>query len=158
MISMLNYYKDKLPPFTDYWKHLFRPKKMTQQDVLDRRSGAQLMNFLEARAEFFDPLNQTNMNTFQRVVVCGLLARKRIRKEMVDVKKVTFCNMDISKGPMSLEHCTDRLLGVMATNDITESALAGVTCGIELGGTIGFKALVADSDNNGNNSYSRPIL
>jgi len=60
MMNMFIKYVDALPPFKEYWEHLYENKQMR---VMAAESGATVVQFAELRKELFHPSDATNAAT-----------------------------------------------------------------------------------------------
>ena len=117
-----------LTPFKEYLEFVFTKRRMS---VVARRSGAKVMHMQMARLELFNPQNETNIETTTRVVELGLVAVVTLLSEFHDPKKASQKYFSASKSEFSWQHCPEHhkqaTLGIMAVNDIAESALGGCT-------------------------------
>ena len=117
-----------LAPFVEYLEFMFTKRRMS---VVARRSGAKVMHMQLAWSELFNPTNKTNIDTTTRVVELGTVAMTTLLREFHDPKKVSHKYFSVSKSEFSWEHCPEQIkqatLGVMAVNDVAESALGGCT-------------------------------
>ena len=67
MMNMFIKYVDALPPFKEYWEHLYENKRMR---VMAAESGATVLQFAELRKELFHPSDATNAVTNERRAPC----------------------------------------------------------------------------------------
>jgi hypothetical protein len=115
-----------LTPFKEYLEFMFTKRMMS---VVARRSGAKVMHMQMARLELFNPRNETNFDTTTRVVELGTVAMVTLLREFHDPKKASHKYFSMFKSECSWEHCPKchklATLGVMAVNNVTESALGG---------------------------------
>ena len=79
MMSMFSKYVDTLPPFKEYWEHLFEKKKMI---VVSSESGARVLQFAELRNELFSPKDPTNAATNECLVQLAKEAAQGILDEL----------------------------------------------------------------------------
>ena len=123
-----------LTPFVEYLEFMFTKRRMS---VVTRRSGAKVMHMQMARSELFNPTNLTNIDTTTRVVGLGMAAMDTLLREFHDPKKASHMHFLVSKSEYSWEHCPKHIkratLGVMAMNNVAESALGGCTRNVQTG-------------------------
>ena len=81
MMNMFGKYVTAIPPFKEYWKHLYEKKRMR---VIAAESGATVMQFAELRNELFHPSDATNAATNERVVELAKVAAQGILDELHD--------------------------------------------------------------------------
>jgi hypothetical protein len=84
MMNMFGKYVAALPPFKEYWEHLYKKKRMR---VVAAESGATVMQFAELRKELFHPSDATNAATSERLVELAKVAAQAILNELHDEKK-----------------------------------------------------------------------
>ena len=91
----------------------------------------------DARAQLFHADSLTNKECTSRMLELVEVAMKRLRDELLGEEKATYYNLSISGHVRSFEHCSkeDKILsrGVMATNNLAESALGGAGRNVEVG-------------------------
>jgi hypothetical protein len=145
-----------LTPFKEYLEFMFTKRRMS---VVARRSGAKVMHMQLARSELFKPTNETNVDTTTRVVELGTVAMVTLLREFHDPKKASHKYFSVSKSEFSWEHCPERIklgtLGVMAVNDVAESALGGCTRNVQSGNRIHLSSAAAISDAKRNHLFDR---
>jgi hypothetical protein len=138
MMNMLSKYVDALPPFKEYWEHLFQKKRMV---VVASESGAKVLQFAKLRKELFSLSDQTNAATDERLVQLAKVAAQGILDKLHDEKKATWKYLSKSGSPLSYQGCPEEvkegLRGREATNDRSESALGGMTHQLQKYGHIG---------------------
>ena len=131
-----------------------------RMSVVTRRSGAKVNHMQLARSELFNPTNETNIDTTTRVVELGTVAMVTLLREFHDPKKASHKYFSVSKSEFSWEHCPERIkratLGVMAVNDVAESALGGCTRNVQTGNRIHLSSAAAISDAKRNHLFDRP--
>jgi len=80
-------------------------------------------------------------------------------REFHDPKKASHKYFSVSKSEFSWEHCPERIkratLGVMAVNDVAESALGGCTRNVQTGNRIHLSSAAAISDAKRNHLFDR---
>ena len=122
----------ELPPFRDYWVHLYRQKKM---NIVSRKSGARLMGLAKAREEFFHPTIPTNRECQARVIQLGQVFGTVVVNEFRDKRKAAYQNIDESNSEFCYKNCKDcidkMLKGYKAVNDNSEWALGITTLHIQ---------------------------
>jgi hypothetical protein len=102
MMSMFSKYVDTLPPFKEYWEHLFEKKKMI---VVSSESGARVLQFAELRNELFSPKDPTNAATNECLVQLAKEAAQGVLDELHNEKKTTWKYLSISGSSMSYQGC-----------------------------------------------------
>jgi hypothetical protein len=155
MMNMFSKYVDALPPFKEYWEHLFQKKRMI---VVASESGTKVLPFAKLRKELFSPSDQTNAATNERLVQLAKVVAQGILDKLHDEKKVTWKYLSISGSPLSRgcpEEVKERLGGREATNDRSESALGGTTHLLQKYGRIGITNAAAVSDAKMNGYFSQ---
>ncbi len=86
MMNMFSKYIDELPPFQEYWEHLFEKKQVR---VLVAESSAMVLHFAKLRKELFHPSDVTNAATDERLDELAKVAAQGILDELQDEKKAT---------------------------------------------------------------------
>ena len=99
---MISKYVDMLPPFKEYWEHLFEKKKMI---VVSSESGARVLQFAELRNELFSPKDPTNAATNECLVQLAKEAAQGVLDELHNEKKTTWKYLSISGSSMSYQGC-----------------------------------------------------
>ena len=147
-----------LTPFKEYLEFMFMKRRMS---VVAHRSGAKVMHMQLACTELFKPTNETHIDTTTRVVELGTVAMDTLLREFHDPKKASHKYFSVSKSEFSWEHCPDRIkwatLGVMAVNDVAESALGGCTRNVQTGNRIHLSSAAAISDAKRNHLFDRSV-
>ena len=127
--------------------------------VVNKSMGIRVDHIAKARTELFHPDSLTNKECTPRILELVDVAMKRLRDELLHEKKATYYNLSISGHVRSFEHCSkeDKILsrGVMATNDLAESALGGAGRNVEVGGMIGIHRAAAPADTSKNGYLDR---
>ncbi len=154
-MNMFTKYVDALPPFKEYWEHLFQKKRMV---VVASESGAKVLQFTKLRKELFSPSDQTNAATNERLVQLAKVVAQGILDKLHDEKKATWKYLSISGSPLSYQGCPEEvkegLRGHEATNDRSKSALGGTTHQFQKYGHIGITNAAAVSDAKTNGYFS----
>ena len=100
------------------------------------------------------PVDQDNKDTTPVLENLAVVAAERWIDELLDPTKVTYMLMSESGGAYSWDVASDELrksfFGLMAVNDLAESAFGGLTAQLELFGRIGLTNALAVSDMQGN--------
>ncbi len=147
MMNMFSKYVDALPPFKEYWEHLFQKKRMI---VVASESGAKVLQFAELWKELFSPSDQTNAATNERLVQLAKVAAQGILDKLHNEKKANWKYLSISGSPLSYQGCPEKvkegLRGCEATNDRSKSALGGTTHQLQKYGLIGITNAAAVND------------
>ncbi len=155
MMNMFSKYVDALPPFKEYWEHLFQKKRMV---VVVSESGSKVLQFAELRKELFSPSDPTNAATDERLVQLAKVAAQGILDKLHDENKATWKYLSISGSPLSYQGCLEEvkegLRGLEATNDRSKSALGGTTHQLQKYGRIGITNAAAVSDAKTNGYFS----
>ena len=73
MMSMFQEYINELPPFKDYWTNLIEKKPMI---VVASDSGTKVLQFAELKNDLFNPRDNTNADTDERLVKLSNLLLK----------------------------------------------------------------------------------
>ena len=152
MMSMFSKYLEMLPPFRNYWDHLFEKKKMV---AVASESRAKMLQFAELKKELFHPSNLTNAATDKHLVQLAKVAAQGILDKLHNQKKATWKHLSISGLHFLYQGCPPNdwndLLGRDATNDRSESALGGTTHQLKKYGRIGISngAAVSVAKTNG---------
>ena len=145
MLGIFNLFKNKLPPFKEYMDDLFEMKQ-----------------YARVIAEVFTPKNARNKESRGITIELALVAVKAMLKELLDKKKASYKYLSCSGSEYSWEHCPKHIhkacLGKRATNDLSESAHAGVTYNIQQYGKIDIKRAAAISQVKSNSDFSRLVV
>jgi hypothetical protein len=147
MMNMFGKYVNAIPPFKEYWEHLYEKKQMR---VIAAESGATVMQFAELWKELFHPSDTTNAATNKCLVELAKVAAQGILDKLHDEKKATWKYLSISGSPVSFQGCPkevkEGLYGRDATNDRSKSALEGTTYQLQKYGRIRISNAAADSN------------
>ena len=112
--------------------------------------------------ELFTPVDQDKKDTTPILKNLAVVAAEIWIKELLDPTKVTYMLMSESGGAYSWDVASDELkkslLGLMAVNDLAESAFGGLTAQLEVFGRIGLANAAAVSDMQWNGYLKRPNL
>jgi hypothetical protein len=147
MMNMFSIYIDALPPFKEYWEHLFKKQQIR---VIAAESGAMVLQFAELRKELFHSSDVTNAATDERLVELAKVAAQGILDELHNETKATWKYLSVLGSPKSYQGCSadvkENLKGREATNDRSKSALGGTTHQLQKYGRIGLTNAAAMSD------------
>ncbi len=152
MMNMFQKYVDALPPFKAYCEHLFQKKRM---NVVASESGATVLQFAKFRKELFLPSNTTNASTNGCLIELARVAAQGILDELHNEKEATWKYLSVSESPVLFLGCPkeakEGLYSREATNDRSESALAGTTHQLQQYGRIGLAnaAAISNAKRNG---------
>ena len=111
--------------------------------------------FKELMKELFTPVDQENKETTPILENLAVVAAERWIEELLDPTKVMYMLMSESGGAYSWDMASDELkkslFGLMAVNNLVESAFVGLTAQLEVFGRIGLAnaAAVSDMQRNG---------
>jgi len=156
MMSMFDEYRQKLPPFDDYWELLYKKRLMS---VVARHTGARVAYLAQVRKELFHPTRQTDKDTTDQVIALGEIAVGRLLTELHNPKKATHRYLSSSNSPVCWKNVSDDvkklLYGRKATNDEAESALGSATHEIQKAGRIDIPNAAAVSDVRRNRIFHR---
>ena len=159
MMNMFGKFVDALPPFKEYWEHLYKKKRMR---VISAESGATVMQFAELRKEHFHPSDATNAATDKHLVELAKVAAQAVLDKLHDEKKATWKYLSISRSTVSFQGCPEEvkegLHGRDATNDRSESALGGTTHQLQKYSRIGISNAAAISDAKTNGYFRRFLV
>jgi hypothetical protein len=147
-----------LTPFKEYPELMFTKRRMS---VVACRSGARVMHMQMARSELFNPRNETIIDTTTRVVELGTVAVVTLLREFHNPKKASPKCFAVSKSEFSWEFCPEChkqvMLGIMAVNNVAESALGGCTRNVQTGNKIHLSSAAAVSNAKRNHIFDRSI-
>ena len=119
------------------------------------------MHMQLAWSEIFNPRNETNIDTTTWVVELGTFTMVTLLREFHNPKKASHKYFSVSKSQFSWEHCPDCIkqatLGVMAVNNVAESALGGCTRNVLTGNQIHLSSAAAISDSKRNHNFERSV-
>ena len=156
MMNMFFKYGDALPPFKEYWEHLYEKKRMR---VMAAESGATVLQFAELRKELFHPSDATNAATDEHLVELEKVAAQGILDELHDENKASWKYLSILVSESSFQGCLKEVKGGLygrdATNDRSESALGGTTHQLQKYGHIGIANAAAVSNAKTNGYFRR---
>ena len=145
-----------LPPFIEYWTHMFVHKKT---GVVARKSGTREVPLARLMEELFYPTRKTVKSSSTRLKELAKVAAAAIIAELVNKKKAThhYLSATMPPSPYAWRHCSDKMkeamLGKTATNDIAESTLGGTTKQLENFTTIHFSGAAAVNDSRRNKHF-----
>ena len=157
MIGMLKVWEEELPEFKDY-RHDVIEKNRTGyfSDTAKKRE----FTLEELLKELFTPVGQDNKDTTPILENLAVVAADRWIEELLDPTKVMYMLMSESGGAYSWDVASDELkkslFGLMAVNDLAESAFGGLTDQLEVFGRIGLANAVAVSDMQRNGYMKQP--
>ena len=158
MMNLFQEIMDDLPPFQEYWTHLFEKRRM---NAVSRKSGARLMGLARAREELFFPTKKTNRECEPRLRILIPVFTACVRGEMRDKKKACWRNIDESDSVMCYKNCKDTiealLLGHKAVNDDSERALGMTTRNVQRGNNVLLSNAAEEAGINFNNAFKRPL-
>ena len=157
MMGMMDEWADELPPFREYLDHKFHHQKTSYFNDASKIKAVPLM---ELRKELFTPTDQDNKDSTPMLEELVVVAATRWIEELLDTTKATYPLMSVSGGEYSWDGSSDNLkkafLGMMAVNDLAESAFAGVTAQLQVFGRIDMSSAAAISDMARNGFLDRP--
>jgi len=156
MMGMFDELTEELPEFKAFLTHQFEKK----ESEFIAKSGTKSTTWKMLIEELFSPQDEDNKNSTDMLKKVAATAINAMIEEMEDESKATYKYLSISGSEYSYDHCPDEvkkaMLGKAATNDLAESAFAGVTQQVVVYGTIGMHAAAAISDAGRNGFLSRP--
>ena len=157
MMHIFDEIADELPEFRAFLKYEFEDKKTEYI----KKSNSKSVPYKMLLKELFHPSDQDNKDCTSTLEEVAHIAIEAIRKELEDENKATYKYLSISGSSFSFDHCSDEekkaMLGKMATNDLSESAFAGVTAQVQCYGRIDMFSAAAVSDVDRNDFLSRPL-
>lgn len=132
MMTIFTELMEELPPLRDYWVLLFNDRKIT---VYNKNTASKVCHLWQLRKELFEPQRQTNKDSDELVVEFAVPVFEAFLDELRNGKKATYKYLNESGSKYSWDNCPPRdheqTKGCVATDDLAESALGGVTGGIE---------------------------
>ena len=158
MMGQLSEWEEELPEFKEHRKKSIEDRTMYNFNAPGQEK-AHLMK--ELMKELFAPEDQDNKNTTPILEELAVIAIKAWLAKMVDPNYVTWKLLSESGGDYSWEGSSDELkeslIGMMAVNDLAESAFGGVTAQLEVFGRAGLAHLAVVSDMQRNGFLERPV-
>ena len=155
MSGLFNEVIEELPPFKDFYKHLYEKKRMFTVE----RSNTKVVPMAMLKDEIFHPIIEDNLSSTCLVKEIARIAVEAFLEELRDPAKATFKYLSSSGSEFSFEHCPEAIkrdmLGKMATNDCAESSFGGVTNQLQQYSRLSIPAAAAVSDMRRNNFFSR---
>jgi hypothetical protein len=145
-----------LTPFKEYLEFMFTKRRMSFVACL---SGAKVMHMQMARSELFNPRNEMNIDTTTRVLVeLGQVATVTLLREFHDPKKTSHTYFSVSNSwQYCPQHHKQATLGIMAVNDVGESALGWCTQNVQTRNRIHLSSATAISDAKQNHIFDRLV-
>ena len=136
MMSIFQELYDKLPPFAEYFKHMYENKKTTI--VADKKT--KVVHFTKIRSELFSPVSITNRNTSDMASKLGSIAAAALLCELQDERKATSEHLSSASGKFCWQNSDISYhkngLGKLAVNDPSESSFGGTTRQLQCFGRI----------------------
>ena len=155
MMGLMDQWADQIPDFKEYLFKQFNVIKQRRVNELNLWA----VPLREVRKELFYPVDQDNKESTPLLEKLAKIACIAWVEDMMDRKKATYSLLSVSGGKLSYEHCPEDLRksmwGMMAVNDLAESAFAGVTEQLQCYGRIGLTNAAAVSDMSRNKFLSR---
>jgi hypothetical protein len=157
MMNIFEEYRNKLPPFKDYWELMYDKKQMK---VVCHTDGSSVVHYKRIRNHLFHPTKKSDVETTEQVIELSRVATEALLRELLDEKKATYKYLSLSGSDYSAVHekyesRQQALLGVTATNDEAESVLGGITSNVQRYGRIHLSSAGAVSDTKRNKLLSR---
>jgi hypothetical protein len=157
MMSIMESWANKLPPFRAFLRHKFEEQKTSFFNSTAKTKAVPLKML---RKELFAPTDQDNKDSTPMLEELAVVAAKAWIEQLLDPSKGTFQFMSDSGGEYSCDRSTPELrttmLGMVAVNDLAESSFAGVTANVQAFGRVGIHGAAAVSDVSRNGFLSRP--
>ena len=159
MMGILTVWEEELTEFKEYRHDVIEKNRRSYFNDTAKEKAFPLKEFLK---ELFTPVDQDNKDTNPILENLAVVAAERWIEELLDPTKVTHMLMSESGGAYSWDVDSDELnkslFGLMAVNDIAESAFGGLTAQLEVFGRIGLANAAAMSDMQRNDYLKRPNL
>ena len=137
MMVIFNELIEKLPPFKEYIRHMYKSKKTSLVD----EASTKVLPLSLLREEVFSPKTETNKSTSIFMKKLGELSASAILSELRNPSKATSNHLSSVNGKFSFSNtsCNNHLegMGKMAVNDPAESSFGGTTRQIQYFGRIG---------------------
>ena len=156
MMHLFDGLRKELPEFDTYLTTEFKVRKSHYV----KKSNTKAVPLKMLIKELFTPTDSDNQGSTEMLEKVAAIGIQAILDELLDEKKATYKYLSISGTEYSYEHCPDdvkeKMLGMMASNDIVESSFAGLTAQIQCYDRIGMYNAAAVSDTSRNGFLSRP--
>ena len=158
MMGQLSEWEEELPEFKEHRKKSIEDRTMYYFNAPGQDKAHPMKELMK---ELFAPEDQDNKNTTPILEELAVIAIKAWHAKMVDPNYVTWKLLSESGGKYSWEGSSDELkeslLGMVAVNDLVESAFGGVTAQLEVFGRGGLAHLAGVSDMQRNGFLERPV-
>ena len=128
MMGQLNEWKEELPEFKEHRKESIEDRTMYYFNAPGQEKAPPMNELMK---ELFAPEDQNNKNTTPILEELAVIIAKEWITKMADPHSVTWKLLSESGGEYSWEGSSDEseksLIGMMAVNDLVESAFGSVT-------------------------------
>ena len=158
-MGMLTVWEEELPEFKEYRHDVIEKNRTGYFNFTAKKKSFPLKEFLK---ELFTPVDQDKKGTTLILDNLAVVAEERWIEELLDPTKVMCMLISESSGAYSWDVDSVELkksfFGLMAVNDLAESAFGGLTAQLELFGRIGLANAAAVRDMQLNSCLKRPNL